>query len=1767
MHGYTCGRGRDNQVICASMLVSRRHCIFIVHADGLYVRDLQSSNGVYVNGNRILRDTKINEHDVIGIGVPDVNPQAQDCFAYTLTVGNDEDLRRLSDDAVVPNIPIKVESDSEADLEMQNQQIGGSFKRPAELSNSIPSKKLKLGANNPYPNPIGRDLNRTNGLDPVPSTSFGDDLMLSPSCDADPIPRIRLCTDPASNKNFAIVPSINVNSVKPDPDNDEIQIIGICSLAEKNCSDATEENWSATHCNGESNRNLPKTQIAKMFKKSDEKSTETVSKSNESQKEIKQAYESQIKPCKIMITSIQSILLNSSLDRSLQSIRGNNLVNKNRLQNKETETSSRRSSDPKDTLSSNSRKEADSNYTDPKLNHSIQPIVQPEPKNKNLCEPGPAIEQSNKENMHYGQVPNGHISAISNVKIKEEPLNKGTDSINVSKCDKFVTKESFSKVRRSKKTKEPTETNYESDEDLFVVAEVKNSESSNYKENPTEPASPASSLNLMCIKEEPKTDSLSHLEDQKTSTSFPIKLKPVKEEPKFNYSEVDIVCLSSDDEDADCFPCSQLFDSVEKEQIVKEKTTNEGENEVPETREEDDVILLSDSDDDHESTWFHRLFNSQVYKPSQDFCVKTEPRKAEETYEADEFGIDALFGIEEDGDDHPELDTLWKDKLPETEQPDDDVWNENIQSQETAAEEARLFEKRSSSKVAVETEKKIFKSIVDKPQEYAKASRTESELKTIKSSKKLRKMDVVYTEKKEDTYLEDISSEEDIISRESSAIQSEKLQQSIKNFKDSCARRESSNAARRKKELSENKKDSESSRKSKKLFENEKERRRDSRDVRERPRQLENDREIRVADGNKETLKTSEKIDGERRRGADENREARKVHGEVKERQRNSFDRERRRDSVDNRQGRRPCDESREKKKNEANREKKKEETSREYKRDNEKSRGKKTDHEVSRDKNKENEEKRSRRKQDEENQKRKDLEMKQKRKEDEMNQERKKLCQGDQKKSSEFERKNISEDETFENGSHRTKIDSVDLQRRRSSDEASKRLFDYGPSKPKNMTDEVQKLDKTFGNITRTKSLSLGKTREEASIKRKEPDLSINTSEASLKKQKCFDMELQHIEAEATALAIQNKIPQRKRPPVIAPHHMPTGRRRGHINLSSSKNNDYVEADSSKGDFQNEAQKVEPKNNLSPERISAKSRRSRNKRHQPAPSSREERERKAMERKEKLKQVELDKKANLEEAPLPVRPRAAAKAKVTAKTRQDLLIEQQVQPIAHCSKSNPEVENLRVSFNKIDDICQKKYESHHHLERRPNTEKEAKENKENLQELPFANFEQISPGDLIEFDQEIIKEYDDSKLTDATNNINVRYNDVGLNIINGNQITFRKSCLAPISINGTKKKNERKVRFDDNLNTTRIYEIEAKHSLNRVVGKDAPINRNKPPCQYKLDEYLSRIFDWNPAWLEEQKTLTHEPPVYKRDMLRIMKNRYNSFEEYCNYLRPLLLLEIWNTLTKESECDEKKYKFRSIYCSVVRNSIVIDKNSGSTFRTSFLMEILLSADDFKKDLYPGAGHLIIFEYSTIHEDRNNGGHVKKFHKVFAYVKSKSHTTIRPNTHYNRDLKRSQPNGEILVTLNVVTKEVPITTDQVFRMRGVMYLKAGMREIQALQNLPASPVCPLILNPLIDDYQLPEMYETERNPLATKDELNKKQIEAVMRISEAALSDKPKISLIHGPPGTGKSKVIVNIVAQILLKGPGTKMLLCAPSNAAIDEIVLRLLGIRSSLN
>lgn len=65
---------------------------------------------------------------------------------------------------------------------------------------------------------------------------------------------------------------------------------------------------------------------------------------------------------------------------------------------------------------------------------------------------------------------------------------------------------------------------------------------------------------------------------------------------------------------------------------------------------------------------------------------------------------------------------------------------------------------------------------------------------------------------------------------------------------------------------------------------------------------------------------------------------------------------------------------------------------------------------------------------------------------------------------------------------------------------------------------------------------------------------------------------------------------------------------------------------------------------------------------------------------------------------------------------------------------------------------------------------------------------------------------------------------------------------------------------------------------------------------------------------------------------------------------------------------------------------------------------------------------------------------------------------------------------------------------------------------------------------------------------------------------------KDKVMLIQGPPGTGKTHTIIGIISMIMgtrLANSRQKIMVCAPSNAAIDQIVGRiidkgLIGLRS---
>eukprot|EP00952_Eustigmatos_sp_NYUAD-ZCMA_P002851 12491-Eustigmatos_ZCMA.PRE.1 len=61
--------------------------------------------------------------------------------------------------------------------------------------------------------------------------------------------------------------------------------------------------------------------------------------------------------------------------------------------------------------------------------------------------------------------------------------------------------------------------------------------------------------------------------------------------------------------------------------------------------------------------------------------------------------------------------------------------------------------------------------------------------------------------------------------------------------------------------------------------------------------------------------------------------------------------------------------------------------------------------------------------------------------------------------------------------------------------------------------------------------------------------------------------------------------------------------------------------------------------------------------------------------------------------------------------------------------------------------------------------------------------------------------------------------------------------------------------------------------------------------------------------------------------------------------------------------------------------------------------------------------------------------------------------------------------------------------------------------------------------------------------------LNASQLAAV----DTAVTRKEGLVLIQGPPGTGKTEVIVKILERLVRQEKGRGILVCTPSNTAID--------------
>jgi FHA domain len=73
----TIGRGRQNDIsIAADEYASARHARFEPRQDGVWVQDLGSTNGTYLNGTKLDRPRRLTRGDIVRVGETDLRFEA-----------------------------------------------------------------------------------------------------------------------------------------------------------------------------------------------------------------------------------------------------------------------------------------------------------------------------------------------------------------------------------------------------------------------------------------------------------------------------------------------------------------------------------------------------------------------------------------------------------------------------------------------------------------------------------------------------------------------------------------------------------------------------------------------------------------------------------------------------------------------------------------------------------------------------------------------------------------------------------------------------------------------------------------------------------------------------------------------------------------------------------------------------------------------------------------------------------------------------------------------------------------------------------------------------------------------------------------------------------------------------------------------------------------------------------------------------------------------------------------------------------------------------------------------------------------------------------------------------------------------------------------------------------------------------------------------------------------------------------------------------------
>ncbi|XP_063382539.1 uncharacterized protein LOC134668959 [Cydia fagiglandana] len=361
-------------------------------------------------------------------------------------------------------------------------------------------------------------------------------------------------------------------------------------------------------------------------------------------------------------------------------------------------------------------------------------------------------------------------------------------------------------------------------------------------------------------------------------------------------------------------------------------------------------------------------------------------------------------------------------------------------------------------------------------------------------------------------------------------------------------------------------------------------------------------------------------------------------------------------------------------------------------------------------------------------------------------------------------------------------------------------------------------------------------------------------------------------------------------------------------------------------------------------------------------------------------------------------------------------------------------------------------------------------------------------------------------------------------------------------------KKPKKSVRFSDAPPQIVEFEIEPGNRLNKTSSiKTTLVDTPRSMPSFSLEKLtLIKILIWNPHWLDEQINNNEPPPILGHNNIPLnIFQAFDNHRQYVGQVGDLLLMEIW-------ECVTQGYMR------------VRDQNTGVPMKITSLpppppkervhdlfnitVEIAVPRSETRN--VPRMGDIMIVYFGP--ENAKNSR--------FLYVTNVQQPnnrrpcfTVNLNAIFT-DKMRSMHPGDVLIG------------------KSLAYIQKELALYEAMEYMARSPLSEAILRPEPQHFpEVPHHPECNMNSRWVAG-LNDSQKAAISASVSAALGDRPRIQMVQGPPGTGKSAVITAMVmayfydpAERRLQNRG-KILICATSNAAVDELVCRLLNIRQTL-